>query len=158
MAAEIDSFILKFKNLLISGKNATIVIKSNNYDAELSLNVALEKDCPPHVGQYVPNKSRDGPSRQRRRERRAAEQAAEKVAAVRVVSEISIGEEPELEKTQIEAIDASAEKAERRIADLEKQVETLNALNVKAAEEAVEMGKNNLKEEEELRNTIAVQA
>ena len=68
--------------------------------------------------------------------------------------------EPEPKKTHIETIDAStvaAEKAEHRISDLEKQVETLNALNVKAAEEAVEKDKNNLKEEEELRNTIAVQ-
>ena len=39
--AEIDSFILKFKNLLISGRNATLVIKSNAGKAEVSLNVDL---------------------------------------------------------------------------------------------------------------------
>ena len=153
MAAEIDSFILKFKNLLISGKIATLVIKSNNREAEVSLNVVLEKVCPPHVGQYVPNKSRDGPSRQRRRARRAAEQAA----AERVVTEVSTGEEPEIQVEANEAFTVAAEKAECKIADLEKQVETFKALNVKAAEEAAEKERNNIKEEEELRNTIAVQ-
>ena len=39
--AEIDSFILKFKNLLLAGSNATLVIKSNAGKAEVSLNVVL---------------------------------------------------------------------------------------------------------------------
>ena len=63
--AEIDSFILKFKNLLLSGRNATLVIKSNAGKAEVSLNVELGLvPPPPALHQY--HRSRDGPSRQRR--------------------------------------------------------------------------------------------
>ena len=60
--AEIDSFILKFKNLLLSGRNATLVLKSNAGNAEVSLNVDIGQVPPPpalHVYQW----SRDGPSR-----------------------------------------------------------------------------------------------
>ena len=64
--AEIDSFILIFKNLLISGRNATLVIKSNAGKAEVSLNVELGQVLPPHVG----------PSRQCRKLRRAEARAA----------------------------------------------------------------------------------
>ena len=73
--AEIDSFILKFKNLLISGRNATLVIKSNAGKAEVSLNVELGQVLPPHV-QHQHQRSRDGPSRQRRKLRRAEARAA----------------------------------------------------------------------------------
>ena len=73
--AEIYSFILKFKNLLISGRNATLVIKSNAGKAEVSLNVELGQVLPPHV-QHQHHRSRDGPSRQRRKLRRAEARAA----------------------------------------------------------------------------------
>ena len=74
--AEIDSFILKFKNLLLSGRNATLVLKSNAGNAEVSLNVDLGQ-VPPPPAQPVHHRSRDGPSRQRRRLRRAQARATE---------------------------------------------------------------------------------
>ena len=81
--AEIDSFILKFKNLLLSGRNATLVLKSNAGNAEVSLNVDLGQ-VPPPPAQHVHHPSRDGPSRQRRRLRRAQARAtvAEEVTEV----------------------------------------------------------------------------
>ena len=74
--AEIDSFIVKFKTLLLSGKKSTLVIKSNNGKAEVSLDVELGEVIPPphHRG----HGSRDGPSRQRRRQRRAAAREVQK--------------------------------------------------------------------------------
>jgi hypothetical protein len=95
--AEIDSFILKFKNLLLSGRNATLVMKSNAGKAEVSLNVDLGH-VPPLPVQHQEHRSRDGPSRQRRRLRRAqactdskAEEASEviddeSIAAVQAMS------------------------------------------------------------------------
>ena len=74
--AEIDSFILKFKNLLLSGRNATLVLKSNAGNADVSLNVDLGQ-VPPPPAQHVHHRSRDGPSRQRRRLRRAQARATE---------------------------------------------------------------------------------
>ena len=74
--AEIDSFILKFKNLLLSGRNATLVLKSNAGNADVSLNVDLGQ-VPPQPTQHVHHQSRDGPSRQRRRLRRAQARATE---------------------------------------------------------------------------------
>ena len=71
----LHSFILKFKNLLLSGKNATLLIKSNSGNAEVSLSVELGEIPPPPDQQHC-HRSRNGPSRQRRRLRRAAEKAA----------------------------------------------------------------------------------
>ena len=68
--AEIDSFILKFKNLLLTGRSATLILKSNAGKAEVNLNVEVGHVHPPS-GQH--QKSRSGPSRQRRRLRRAAQ-------------------------------------------------------------------------------------
>ena len=70
--AEIDSFILKFKNLLFSGRNATLRIKSYAGKAEVSLSVELGEILPPPDQQHW---SRYGPSLQRRRLRRAAAKA-----------------------------------------------------------------------------------
>ena len=68
---ELDSFFLKFKNLWQAGWNAKLSLKSNEGKAEAHLSVELG-DAP------VIQRSRNGPSRQRRRERRAAARKAEK--------------------------------------------------------------------------------
>ena len=73
--AEIDSFIVKFKTLLLSGKNATLLMKSNHGKAEVSLHAELG-DVPLVPAHSKHPGSRDGPSRQRRRQRRAAESDA----------------------------------------------------------------------------------
>ena len=73
--AETDSFISKFKNLLLSGRNATLLIKSNAGKAEVNLRVELDEIPPPPDQQHC-QWSRNGPSRQRRRLRRAAARTA----------------------------------------------------------------------------------
>ena len=69
---EIYSFILKFKNLLLSGRNATLVIKSDAGKAVVNLNVELgDVSPPPSLHQHLRG-PRNGPARQQRRLRRAA--------------------------------------------------------------------------------------
>ena len=70
---ELDSFILKFKNLWQAGRNANLVIKSNCGKAEAHLSVELGT-AP--VFQW----KKSSPSRQRRCERRAAVRATANVA------------------------------------------------------------------------------
>jgi hypothetical protein len=100
---EIDSFILKFKTLLLSGKKATLVLKSDNGKAEVSLNVELGEVPPPPVHHRC-QRNRDGPSRQRRRERRAAASKAENALKVvdinqsRAAEAISVDKETENKK------------------------------------------------------------
>ena len=62
---EIDSFVLKFKNLLLAGINANLTINSKAGKAFLPL--AAEVDV------RVPHPHHAGAARLRRRERRAAE-------------------------------------------------------------------------------------
>ena len=73
--SEIDNFIWKFKTLLHAGKKANLSINSEAGKALVTLTV--EVNVPP-----FPSKSfRNGPSRQRRRIRRAGERAAAVIAA-----------------------------------------------------------------------------
>ena len=81
--AEIDSFILKFKNLLLTGRSATLILKSNAGKAEVNLNVEVGHVHPPS-GQY--QKSRNEPSRQRRRLRRAAQRTSSETEKVEEVN------------------------------------------------------------------------
>ena len=73
--SEIDSFVLKFKNLLHSEKDATLTIKSEAGRAVLQLSVELGHvlSNPLHHHRHPKN----SPSRQRRRERRAAARNSE---------------------------------------------------------------------------------
>ena len=83
--SKIDSFVLKFKNLLLSKRNAVLKIESKAGIAEVTLQVKLGAPLPPHGQlQHVQHRgARDGPSRQRRRQRRAA--AREAAAAIEAV-------------------------------------------------------------------------
>ena len=67
---EIDSFIWKFKKLLHSGKNAHLDIKSEAGKAIVTLTAEVDVH-PQHRVQ-----ARNGPSRQRRREKGAAAREA----------------------------------------------------------------------------------
>ena len=86
---EIDSFIIKFKSLLLSGRNATLVIKSNAGKAEVNLTVELLDVSLPEHHQHRRG-PRNGPSRERRKLRRAA---AAKEAENATKNEASIGNE-----------------------------------------------------------------
>ena len=66
--SHLDSFIWKFKQLLHSRMNAKLEIKS---EAEKAI-VNLTADVEP-----MPRQSRNGPARQRRREKRAAARVAQ---------------------------------------------------------------------------------
>ena len=68
--SEIDNFIWKFKNLLYAGKHAKLTIESKTGKAFVSLFVEVDVPFSP------PKSSRNGPSRQHRRVRRAEEHAA----------------------------------------------------------------------------------
>jgi len=73
-ANELDSFVLKFKNLWRNGQEATLKVKSKEVEAWVELQVVLVHplDLPPpqlKVHQRVAN----GNSRDHRRARRAAE-------------------------------------------------------------------------------------
>ena len=76
--SEIDNFIVKFKNLLIAGRIATLTIKTEAGKAAVNLHVDLgDVLLPPDQHQHHHHHgSRNGPARQRRRNRRAAEREA----------------------------------------------------------------------------------
>ena len=81
---EIDSFLLKFKSLLYSEKNATLTIKSEAGKADITLTVSLDhvsSDLPPPPLQYH---RPSPPTPERRCARRAKEQslAAEEAAKI----------------------------------------------------------------------------
>ena len=70
--AELDSFYVKFKNLLYSEKDATLTLKSEAGRALVTLSLDLGHV---HSGREHPRHSsghRNGPARQHRREKRAA--------------------------------------------------------------------------------------
>ena len=84
---ELDSFIFKFKNLCQAGWNATLSLKSNCGKVEAHLSVELGEAFAP-----VTKQSKNGPSQQRRRERRAAaREAAEAHEQVDVENDVAEG-------------------------------------------------------------------
>jgi vacuolar-type H+-ATPase subunit F/Vma7 len=75
---EIDSFVKKYKGLCQAGRSASLNFSSNAGKVSVILRVdlgVLEELHGPH-GHLPPNLSRNGPARQRRRERRAAARSA----------------------------------------------------------------------------------
>ena len=89
---EIDSFIVKFKNILFSGRNATLTIKSEAGKAQVNLSVELGDVFPPPFQNHH-HGSRNGPARQRRRLRRAtAHEASNAAKAAEATNEQAIAE------------------------------------------------------------------
>ena len=93
--SEIDSFIWKFRKLLHSGNNAHLEIRSEAGKATVNLTAEVEIPFKPQF------QSRNGPARQRRRERRAAERAA--AAAEDAAAQTEDAVEAESEKARDEA-------------------------------------------------------
>ena len=136
---ELDSFYVKFKNLLLTEKDATLTLKSEAGRALITLSVDLG-----HVlsaeDQLPPSRHRNGPARQHRREKRAAarneKQSADKVEVNENDVTEKVAEEPTVEhSTAEEAIgDGIAEKVnEMKTAD--KVEVTENDVTEKVAEE-----------------------
>ena len=101
--SEIDSFIWKFKQLLHSGKNAHLEIKSEAGKAFVHL--SAEVDVQQHEQQLLRAQPRNGPARQRRREKRAAERDAAVIAADHEVDRSA----PEKVARNVNTRDVSAE-------------------------------------------------
>ena len=79
MAHETHGFVQKFKNLWQAGRNASLTNKSSAGKAQVELSVELGEATPVAAHgshQKMHNLSRNGPARQRRREKRAAERKA----------------------------------------------------------------------------------
>ena len=142
--SEVDNFIRKFKNLLLAGKQANLTIKSETGKVSLTLSVEEE------LLDVAPIMSRNGPSRQRRRARRAAVQAAaERVAADNAADKT--------DAVEAETFKNAAEEAAKKCLELEDQARVFRNIIAKASEEALEKEKANVTVVQEYRNTIAVQ-
>ena len=77
---EMDSFVMKFKNLWNAGRNATLNLETIAGKVKVSLSVELDNpvggEQPQH---WIQNSgSRNSPAQQRRRSRRAAVRSAAK--------------------------------------------------------------------------------
>ena len=65
--SELDSFVIKFKNLLSSGRTASLLIKAVAGKAEVKLEVKLgDALVQPPLHEHHHQRSRNGPARQRR--------------------------------------------------------------------------------------------
>ena len=117
--AEIDSFVLKLKNLLYAGINADLRIRSEAGKAFVTL--AAEVKVPPPSKHHA----RAGGARERRRERRAAERAAAVVHAVPVdvgTSDVAdpVEEFAPTDKIAAEALDLPTTKTHEKAETVEK--------------------------------------
>ena len=136
---ELYSFYVKFKNLLLSEQDATLTLKSESGRAVISLCVDLG-----HVLSRPdpPKQPRNGPSRQRRREKRAA---VRKLAVEKTKADAE--EAPEkvltINTTEEEAKDTFQEKAEQAFLNhFEINAEEALAIaTVETAEEAIATSK-----------------
>ena len=85
MAQEIESFILKFKSLLSSGKDANLNLKSEAGKVLVSLTIEVNTS----KLFDLPRPARNKPARQRQRDRHAASREAAAIAAVAATEELS---------------------------------------------------------------------
>ena len=68
--AEIESFLLKFKTLWKSGRDATLTMETHAGQASVLLRVGLGQAPKQYPNFPSPGKNRNGPARQRRRAKR----------------------------------------------------------------------------------------
>ena len=109
---ELDSFYVKFKNLLRAEKDATLTLKSEAGRAFVTLSVDLghvlsEQDL-------LPRGSRNGPARVRRREKRAAarEKLATEEATKKVESTVNVEETGTIAKPAAEEANGNVKSTE----------------------------------------------
>ena len=116
---ELDSFYSKFKNLLCAEKNATLTLKSEAGKAFVTLSLDLG-----HVlsGQDLHQQDglRNGPARQRRREKRAAARD-KKLSATENVETQKVDLAEKVEKTPATDNHNAEEAAAAEKADCEKE-------------------------------------
>ena len=162
---ELDKFVVKFKQLWLSGQEVELHVKAHAGQAWVTLNAALGLGG--HHPQPPQQQHRNGPARKRRRERRAAERKAvaelntEEVAVVQVnamgilnVAENAIEDITNAIHTssenenQLVAENASTTK-DTEIVDLENEIAKLKTINAKFEEklESTEKEKEDLKQD-----------
>ena len=90
---ELDSFYLKFKNLLCSEKDATLTLKAEAGRAFVTLSLDLGHVHSEH-GQ-LQHGPRNGPARLRRREKRAAARADAEKASAEATKDVELAEKAE---------------------------------------------------------------
>ena len=125
--SEIDSFTQKFQNLCRAGKDATLSFSSNSGKVKATLSVDLGRlpqppRYPPHHHQLGAKLARNGPSQQRRCERRAESRA---LAAVEAVKEL-----PEEEARIIELAEEAENKSENANENIIENLENPNIVTV----------------------------
>jgi hypothetical protein len=98
---ELDSFYLKFKNLLIAEKDAILTLKSETGRSHVTLSVDLGH-VHSNTAVHPPHHTRNGTARTRRRERRAEARqlAAEEATAVAEKADVSEKNNVEVEKQE----------------------------------------------------------
>ena len=130
---QMDSFVKKFKILCQAGRNASLTLSSNAGKAVLNLRVDLgvleEQD--PHPPHHPSTRSRNGPSQQRRRDRRAA---ARKATSEQAEAVLSLEERQVLREAEKAEANHDAEKAEANVNAVKANIVT----EVKVTEEVKE--------------------
>ena len=122
-AAELDSFVFKFKHLWRAGCDAHLEINSHAGQAWVGLHVRLgHAQRPHHQNLYTNvNKARNGSSRQRRRERRAAQRKQAEEATTNESTEVTeeVIDTNNTEKVAAEEVDTvSSRESEKAETDL----------------------------------------
>ena len=104
--SEIDNFFAKFKNLLHSGSDATLTVKSKAGKASVTLHLDLGYVLHPPAAD-PPQRRREGPARQRRRLRRAAarDAAAETAKVSETIYPVSEDKTVEKSADDLEAVE-----------------------------------------------------
>ena len=119
---ELDSFYVKFKNLLVAEKDATLTLKALSGRFQVTLSVDLGHVHSEYAHQ--PHQTRNQPARIRRRERRAEARrlAAEAAVSAEKAKATKVTEEVEDEISVSEEIEASAntEQFGENLSDAEK--------------------------------------
>ena len=107
---EIDSFVRKFKVLCKGGRSASLTLCSDT--GKVSLNLSVDLGVLPEEGvqhpQHPRNQSRNGPARQRRREKRAA---ARRVQAEQAEAALSVEEKEVLDMAERAATDSRVQES-----------------------------------------------
>ena len=106
--SEIDSFFFKYKNLLIAGKSANLTLRAEAGKATITL--AVEVEDLQHV--HPNNRPRDGPSRQRRREKRAKARSEEAELAGNEADPTEVNESTDKETETVSEHEANTKKTD----------------------------------------------
>ena len=135
MDSELESFFTKFRSLLNSGYDAHLEVNSHAGQAWVSLRVRQGHapgpvQPPNHFAHH--NKTRNGPSRQQRRERRAEQRRLAAEEAVPVDKPVMVDGEY-AEDRQVEV--STADKADSALSNSDAAVEVIDIVNVSVEDE-----------------------